>query len=236
MATNSRSFFNLLYLVIGKNPEDVNIHRLIKNHQVIFPAILGVENTFATFPVFRNIWCYSQQCGNIIFRVSSCLSRKFSQFVCNFVHSVLFTFQVRALCETLVVHNSMKTRGHFSLYGTLSIGHALHPGIQRVQPWPFKDLTYNGSNKQDFVSFRPPGIEEGSVVWQSPSFVQCLSAHRWQFNIWRFSMRICVCFGDYGSGTTGCWPLRGTTQARLAPSLRAASWARTWGNAPVLAK
>ena len=65
----------------------------------------------------------------------------------------------------------MKTSGHFRLFGTLKIGHALHPGVQRVQSWPFKNLTYHGSNRQDFVFFRPPGIEEGGfklhpdIVW-----------------------------------------------------------------------
>ena len=149
---NGNKFKIVLQPSLPRHREDVNIFRLIKNHQVIFPAILGVENTFATFPVFRNIWCYSQQCGNIIFRVSSCLSRKFSQFVCNFVHSAFFTFKVRAQCETLerlVVQDSMKTSGHSRLYCTLSIGHALHPGVQRVQSaqqsWPFKDLTHHCS-------------------------------------------------------------------------------------------
>ena len=81
--------------------------------------------------------------------------------VCIFVHSALFTFQVRALCETLVVHDQMKTSWLFRLCGILSIGHALHPGVQRVQSWPFKDLTYHGSNKRNFVFFRPPTIKPG---------------------------------------------------------------------------
>ena len=71
----------------------------------------------------------------------------FSQFVCNFVHSAFFTFQVRAHCEALerllVVQGSMnlKTSWHFRLYGTQSreIGHALHPGVQWLQSWPFKE-------------------------------------------------------------------------------------------------
>ena len=52
---NGNKFKIVLQPSLPRHREDVNIYRLIKNHQVIFPAILGVENTFATFPVFRNI-------------------------------------------------------------------------------------------------------------------------------------------------------------------------------------
>jgi len=55
----------------------------------------------------------------------------------------------------------MKGSGHFRVFGTVSIGHELHKGCQRVQCWPFKDMLYYGSNRQDFVFIRPPGIEEG---------------------------------------------------------------------------
>ncbi len=55
----------------------------------------------------------------------------------------------------------MKGSGHFRVFGTVAIGHELHKGCQRVQCWPFKDMLYYGSNRQDFVFIRPPGIEKG---------------------------------------------------------------------------
>jgi len=55
----------------------------------------------------------------------------------------------------------MKGSGHFRVFGTVTIGHKLHKGCQRVQCWPFKDMLYYGSNRQDFVFIRPPGIEKG---------------------------------------------------------------------------
>ena len=78
---NGNKFKIVLQPSLPRHREDVNIYRLIKNHQVIFPAILGVENTFATFPVFRNIWCYSQQCNNILYFRDFCIiSRIFMSF------------------------------------------------------------------------------------------------------------------------------------------------------------
>jgi hypothetical protein len=55
----------------------------------------------------------------------------------------------------------MKGAGHFRLFGTVAIGHDLYQGCQRVQCWSFKDMHYYGSNRQDFVFIRPPGIEKG---------------------------------------------------------------------------
>jgi len=63
--------------------------------------------------------------------------------------------------DTLQVRESMKGAGHFRVFGTVAIGHELHQGCQRVQCWPFKKMVYYGSNRQDFVFIRPPGIEEG---------------------------------------------------------------------------
>ena len=68
---------------------------------------------------------------------------------------------MRALLDTLQVRESMKGSGHFRVFGTVAIGHELHQGCQRVQCWPFKKMVYYGSNRQDFVFIRPPGIEEG---------------------------------------------------------------------------
>ena len=55
----------------------------------------------------------------------------------------------------------MKGSGHFRVFGTVAIGHELHKGCQRVQCWPFKDMLYYGSNRQDFVFIRPPGLQPG---------------------------------------------------------------------------
>ena len=54
-----------------------------------------------------------------------------------------------------------------SLFGTLDIGHKIYPGLQRVQCWPFPELKYYGSNREDFVFILPedfvfvlpPGVE-----------------------------------------------------------------------------
>ena len=61
------------------------------------------------------------------------------------------TGQVLELLGTLKVQSSKKGEGRFRIYGTLAIGHALLPGVQRVQCWPFKDMHYHGSYRQDFV-------------------------------------------------------------------------------------
>ena len=77
------------------------------------------------------------------------------------------------LLDTLKESNSHKGNGHFRIYGTLTIGHALHPGVQRVQSWPFKDMHYHGSNRQDFVFIRPPGIEEGGFTLRPDNVWYC---------------------------------------------------------------
>ena len=55
----------------------------------------------------------------------------------------------------------MKGSGHFRVFGTVAIGHELHKGLRACAVLAFKDMHYYGSNRQDFVFFRPPGIEEG---------------------------------------------------------------------------
>ena len=77
------------------------------------------------------------------------------------------------LLDTLKERNSHKGNGHFRIWGTLTIGHALHPGVQRVQSWPFKDMHYHGSNRQDFVFIRPPGIEEGGFMLRPDNAWYC---------------------------------------------------------------
>ena len=51
--------------------------------------------------------------------------------------------------------------GHFRLCGTpsLEIGQSMYPGFKRVQCWPFPELRYHDSNREDFEFIRPPGVE-----------------------------------------------------------------------------
>ena len=79
------------------------------------------------------------------------------------VHAMLNKEQLRGLISTWNIRQAMKDRGHFRLFGTLAIGHALHPGVQRVQCWPFPDLQFYGANRQDYIIVRPPGAAQGFV-------------------------------------------------------------------------
>ncbi len=72
------------------------------------------------------------------------------------VHGIVKNEEIRELLATLTVRDATKDRGHFRLFGTLVIGHVVHPGFQRVQCWPFEKLLYYGANRQDFVLVRPP--------------------------------------------------------------------------------
>lgn len=56
----------------------------------------------------------------------------------------------------------MKGDGHVRLFGTLTIGHRLHEGVQRVQCFPFADMKFYGSNRMDTVFIRPPGVSDGA--------------------------------------------------------------------------
>ena len=63
----------------------------------------------------------------------------------------------------------MQGDGHFALFGTLEIGHTLYSGVQRVHCFPFPEMQFYGSNREDFVFVRPPGVErfvlEPDNVW-----------------------------------------------------------------------
>lgn len=72
------------------------------------------------------------------------------------VHALMKNSEITALLGTLTVRKAMKDDGHFRLFGTLSIGHKLYPGCQRVQCWPFEQLLYYGANRQDHVLVMPP--------------------------------------------------------------------------------
>ncbi len=52
---------------------------------------------------------------------------------------------------------------HFALFVTLEIGHILHPGVQRVQCFPFPEMQFYCLNREDWVFVRPPGVQ-GSVL------------------------------------------------------------------------
>jgi len=80
------------------------------------------------------------------------------------VHGIVKNEEIRDLLATLTVRDAAKDRGHFRLFGTLAIGHAVHPGAQRVQCWPFEELLYYGDNRQDFVLVRPPGTVADSFA------------------------------------------------------------------------
>ena len=54
---------------------------------------------------------------------------------------------------------SLKKDGHCALFGTLEIGHKIYPGVQRVQCWPFPEMRYYGSNREDLIFVRPPCVE-----------------------------------------------------------------------------
>ena len=72
--------------------------------------------------------------------------------------------QLRGLMSTWSIRQAMKDRGHFRLFGTLAIGHAVHPGFQRVQCWPFPKVQFYGANRQDYIIVRPPGAAAQGFV------------------------------------------------------------------------
>ena len=57
------------------------------------------------------------------------------------------------------MRQSMQGEGHILMYGTLEIGHTVYAGFQRVQCFPFPELQYYSSNREDPVIVRPPGVE-----------------------------------------------------------------------------
>lgn len=75
------------------------------------------------------------------------------------VHSMLGPVEIALLLRRLYLQPAMKDTGHFRLFGTLQIGHTIYPGFQRVQCWPFPELRYYGSNREDLVFIRPPGVD-----------------------------------------------------------------------------
>ena len=53
---------------------------------------------------------------------------------------------------------AMLGEGHIRMFGTLEIGHLVHPGVQRLQCYPWAKMRYFGFNREDFVFVRPLGF------------------------------------------------------------------------------
>ena len=85
--------------------------------------------------------------------------------------------QLRGLMSTWSIRQAMKDRGHFRLFGTLAIGHAVHPGFQRVQCWPFPKVQFYGANRQDYIIVRPPGAAAQGFV---PTIARHCSYSTWK--------------------------------------------------------
>lgn len=81
--------------------------------------------------------------------------------------------QLNALLQSLELRHSDERTGHFCLFNCLVIGHSKHPGVQRVYCDPFPKKLFHGSNRQDLVFIRPPGIENGGFVLKPDSVWYC---------------------------------------------------------------
>ena len=80
-------------------------------------------------------------------------------YICYLLH--LNDLQNRGLLDTLRKLKSSGGSGHIAVFNTLAIGHTKHPHEQRISSWPFKNKL-RGSNRQDYVFIRPPGISHGA--------------------------------------------------------------------------
>jgi hypothetical protein len=69
--------------------------------------------------------------------------------------------QNRGLLDTLRKLKSTGGSGEIVVFNTLAIGHTKHPHEQRISSWPF-NKKLKGSNRQDHVFIRPPGISHGA--------------------------------------------------------------------------
>ena len=102
---------------------------------------------------------------------------------CSYYLCCLFYLQNRALLDTLRKLRSTGGTGHIVIFNTLPIGHTKHPNEQRISCWPFAGKKLRGSNRQDFVFIRPPGISHGAFelrmdnVWFSCAFVSVLEEY-----------------------------------------------------------
>ena len=100
--------------------------------------------------VFKLFWCTQSLLFNICYSV----------YLWHLVY--LCYLQNRALLNTLRKIRTTGGDGHIAVFNTLAIGHTKHPGEQRISSWPFAVKKLRGSNRQDFVFIRPPGISHGA--------------------------------------------------------------------------
>ena len=80
------------------------------------------------------------------------------------MHILAYFVQINQLLQTLTISAAMEGSGHIALFRTLLIGNTRFSGAQRVQSWPFAGRGLggsSGSNRQDLVFIRPPGIQDG---------------------------------------------------------------------------
>ena len=82
-------------------------------------------------------------------------------------------FQVRALLETLQCSPAAQGNGHIHLFKSLLLGHKKYSGVQRISSLPFANKRLKGSNRQDLVFIRPPGIPRGSFELRMDSLWFC---------------------------------------------------------------
>jgi hypothetical protein len=77
--------------------------------------------------------------------------------------------QVNALLETLELKDSAQRKGHLALFNCLVFGHTKYNGVQRVYCNQFPEKPHYcrlvGSHRLDLVMIRPPGKENGAVLW-----------------------------------------------------------------------
>ena len=83
------------------------------------------------------------------------------------------TWQVLELLGTLKVQSSEKGEGHFRIYGTPTIGHALLPGVQRVQCWPFKKNALPRLQPAGLCHLTTLSAELVEILCQLLSFTYC---------------------------------------------------------------
>ncbi len=77
-------------------------------------------------------------------------------YLCN-----LSNLQNRGLLDTLRKLKSSGGSSEIVVFNTLAIGHTKHPHEQRISSWQF-NFFLRGSNCQDYVFIRPPGISHGA--------------------------------------------------------------------------
>ena len=78
-----------------------------------------------------------------------------------------------ALPNTLWILHSTGGSGHITVFNTLAISHTKHPLEQRISCWPFASKKLRGSNRQDFVFIRQPGISHGVFELQMDNLWFC---------------------------------------------------------------